>query len=232
MYRVALCEDETFLIKSQEKACREVLEKLNIEHEISSFESSEAFWASFLAGARYDLMLFDIVMGRTNGMDLARAVRKYDSESAIVFITANPDFALHGYDVFALHYLIKPLEIETLEELISSDYELRFRRDFFIVPGEGMRIPGKEIICFETSGRRVLITTSKKTVEYSGKLSDTLESLPQNFIRCHVGYIINLRNIRKLTRTEAVAVNDKKIPISRFYSESAQKAFLRQLLDT
>jgi DNA-binding LytR/AlgR family response regulator len=51
----------------------------------------------------------------------------------------------------------------------------------------------------------------------------------ETFTRCHVGYIINLKNIKKLTRTEAVSVNGKSIPVSRAYSQTAQAAFLKQM---
>jgi DNA-binding LytR/AlgR family response regulator len=70
-------------------------------------------------------------------------------------------------------------------------------------------------------------------VDNSGKMSELLEGLPkEHFIRCHVGYVINLKNIQKLTRTQAVAGDEKNgkiIPVSRAHFEAVQKAFLKQL---
>ena len=232
MYQVALCEDEQIYAHAQEKICREVLEKLNIEHSISVFESGADFWDSFSKGVRYDFILLDIVMEGTNGMELARKIREHDSEAAIVFITANPEFALQGYDVNALHYLMKPLRKEVLEKLIASDYERRFQCNYFIVKSgaQNLRIPVRDIICFETVDRRVLITLKDGTADYSGKLSEIAEGLPDEmFMRCHIGYIVNLKNIEKLARTEAIAANGKIIPVSRSYSSAIQKAFLKQM---
>jgi DNA-binding LytR/AlgR family response regulator len=232
MYRVALCEDEKLFSEAQEKICRDILNKLNIEHHISVFETSAAFWAAFSKGNRYDLMLMDIVMDETDGMELARQIRKQDCDGAIIFITASPEYALRGYDVNALHYLLKPLDGEMLEKLIVSDYERRFRRSFLVVKSgtQTLRIPTKDIIALETMGRRVVITTAEGTVEYSGKLSELSEELSkEHFIRCHVGYIINLKNIQRLNRTEAIASNGKIIPVSRAYSGEVQKAFLKQM---
>jgi len=232
MYRVALCEDEQIYARAQAEICREVLEKLNIKHSISVFETSADFRASFSNGARYDLILLDIVMDGTDGMELAREIRGHDSEAAIVFITVNPDFALQGYDVNALHYLMKPLGSDVLEKLIASDYERRFQCNYLIVKSgvQSMRIPIGDIICFETVGRRVIITLKDGTANYSGKLSEISEGLPSGlFIRCHIGYIVNLKNIKTLTRTEAIAVNGKIIPVSRSYSPAIQKAFLKQM---
>jgi len=232
MYRVALCEDEKIYSRAQTKICREILEKLNIEHSISVFENSAEFQTSFSNGERYDLILLDIVMDGTDGMELAREIRGHDSEAAIVFITANPEFALQGYDVNALHYLMKPLSKDMLSKLIASDYERRFQCNYFIVKSgaQKLRIPTREIICFETVDRRVIITLKDGTVDYSGKLSEIAEGLPgEMFVRCHIGYIVNLKNIKTLTRTEAIAANGKIIPVSRSYCATIQKAFLKQM---
>jgi DNA-binding LytR/AlgR family response regulator len=235
MYQVALCEDEKIFSETQAKICHMILSKLCIEHRLFLFESSAVFWSDFSKGKRYDFILLDIVMDETNGMELARKIRAHDKDAAIVFVTANPDYALQGYDVNALHYLMKPLNPDTLEKLILSDYINRFQKKYLVIKSKSqtIRIPAKDINCLETAGRKVKITTMDGMIEYSGKLSELAEELPkQYFIRCHVGYVVNLGNIRKLNRIEAIAVNEKIIPISRAYSESVQKAFLKQLWET
>lgn len=234
MYRVALCEDENIFAEAQMKICSGILEKLHIEHRIYVFETSASFCEAYSKGTRYDLILMDIVMDETDGIQLAREIRRYDKDAAIVFITANPEYALQGYDVNALHYLLKPLNSTMLEKLIAADYERRFQRRFLIVKaGERcLRIPIKDIVSVETVGRRLVVTSTDGVVEYSGKLSEALKELPKDcFIRCHIGYIINLKNISRLTRTEALAVNGKIIPISRAYSSEVQKTFLKRMWD-
>jgi DNA-binding LytR/AlgR family response regulator len=139
---------------------------------------------------------------------------------------------MQGYEVNALHYLMKPLDRDVLRKLITSDYERRFKHRFLIIKSgtQNLRIPLINIISFEIARRRVLITLVDHTVEYSGKLSELSEYIPsESFIRCHVSFIINLKNIRKLTPTEAIAVNGKIIPVSRAYTKEAQKAFLNQM---
>ncbi|MCL2002695.1 MAG: LytTR family DNA-binding domain-containing protein [Oscillospiraceae bacterium] len=234
MYRVAICEDEAFIRREQEAACRAILERLNIEYQLSVFEASAAFWDAFSGGERYDLLLLDIMMDETDGMELARKIRGHDNSAAIVFVTSNPDYALHGYDVNALHYLMKPLDAAALERLIEADHQRRSHQPFLIVKSgaQNLRIPAKDILYLENTGRRVKIAMTNGTAEVSGKLSDLLESLPGSAItRCHVGYAVNMRQIRELTRTDAIAMNGRKIPVSRAYSKAAQKAFLKQLWD-
>lgn len=143
MYRVALCEDEAFFSMELGKMCRGILDHLAIEYELIPFNSSKEFLHAFLAmGKRFDLMLLDIVMAEPDGMELAHMIRKDDPNGAIIFVTSNPDYALQGYDVQALHYLIKPAKQEVLERLIKADYHTRFQTNF---------------ILFETSTQKVRV---------------------------------------------------------------------------
>lgn len=232
MYRAAICEDEAVFRQEQETVCRRILNKLNIEYQISVFETGTAFMAAYSGGARYDLLLLDIVMDELSGMELARRLREQGSDAAIVFITANPEYAIEGYDVGALHYLMKPLDGAALERVITADYKRRFSQKYLVVKSgtQNLRLPLHDIICLEVIGRRVKITTPGGEIETSAKLTELLESLPkEQFCRCHVGYIVNLSKIQKLTRTEAVAVNGKVVPVSRAYLKTVEKAFLKQI---
>ncbi|MCL2081499.1 MAG: LytTR family DNA-binding domain-containing protein [Oscillospiraceae bacterium] len=244
---MAVCDDEAFVRRGQETLCRAILEKLSIKYHISVFETSAAFWAAFSNGERYDLLLLDIMMDNRHGaganarrgvdpgmdgMELARKIRGYDKDAAIVFVTSNPGYALQGYDVNALHYLMKPLDGGALEKLIESDYQSRFHNQYLVIKtgAQSLRIPVGDILYLENTGRRVVITTTGGTAEYSGKLSELLEDMPASAItRCHVGYAVNMARIRELTRTDAIAMDGKKIPVSRAYTKAAQKAFLRQM---
>jgi DNA-binding LytR/AlgR family response regulator len=232
LYTIAICEDEAVFRDEQKSICRSILEKLNLEYHISVFDSGNDFWDTFLTGKRYDLILLDIIMDETNGMELAKKIREQDGDVAIVFITSNPGFALQGYDVNALHYLIKPLDSDVLERLIKADYRHRFQSRFLVFKSgtQTLRLPIRDIICLETVGRRVAITMPDRTVEYSGKLSDLLDGKEQ-FLRCHKAFAINPRNIRELTRTDAIAINGKMIPVSRTYLKDVQKALLQQIRD-
>lgn len=233
MYRVALCEDEACFSAELEKVCHAIFDKLMIEYELDLFDSSDAFMRVFSSEhRRFDFMLLDIVMAEPNGMELARLIRQEDTEGAIVFVTSNPDYALLGYDVQALHYLMKPVDAEVLERLIALDYKGRFETSFFVFESgtQKLRVAVKDIISLETIGRRVAVTLHGETVYYSGKLSDLLVKLPkEQFIRCHQAFALNIRNIRELNQHEAISVNGKSIPVSRSFTKDVQRAFAKVL---
>lgn len=235
MYQVALCEDEKIFSEMLEKTCRIILDKQSIEHHISVFDSSAGFWAAFSQEQkRYDIILLDIVMDGVNGMELARMVRKADKNATIIFITSNRDYALQGYDVNALHYLMKPVDTGLLERLITSDYHNRFKNEFYIFGSgsEKTRVSVKDIICLETVNRRVAVTLLDRTIYHPGKLSELLDKLPKfMFVRCHQAFAININNILELNRKSAIAINGKSIPVSRTFAKDVQKSFVRQIRD-
>jgi DNA-binding LytR/AlgR family response regulator len=236
MYQIALCEDEKVFSEAGEKMTREIMEKMNVEYRITVFESSEDFLEAFSEEKkRYDLILLDIIgMGKTSGMELARTIRKSDSEAVIIFITSSREHVYEGYDVNALHYLLKPVDAAVLERLIRGAYEDKFQENFFVFKSgaQNQRIPVKDIIALETVDRKVEITLPDRTLHYSGKLAELLDELPKDcFVRCHQAFAVNLGNIREITRFDAVAVNGKRIPISRPYLKDVQTAFLTNMRD-
>lgn len=233
MYEVSLCEDERVLSEAQEKTCCGILEKLNIEYHISVFNNSMDFFKSFSEKqARYDLILLDIMMDGMDGMTLARRIREKDRDAAIIFITSNRDYAFEGYDVNALHYLMKPVDGGALERLIAADYNNRFQISYLMFESDAgkIRVATKDIICLETAGRRVEVTLKNKSVYYHGKLTELLTKLPKDkFVRCHQSYAVNIANIHELTRQDIIAVNGRAIPVSRTFAKDVQKAFAKQL---
>ena len=233
MYQVALCEDEPIFAETQEKVCRAVLEKLNIEYTIDLFSGGAYFLRAFTGACkRYDLILLDIIMDGVNGMELAQTIRQSDEDCAIVFITSTRDFIAQGYDVNALHYLEKPLDGGKLEQLIDRDYNKRFMRHYFVFDIGGVRrkVAVGDIVCMETSQRRVEVAMKDKTAFlYNGKLTDLLAEMPGGiFTRCHKAYAVNLDNVRELDGKDAVAVTGKRIPVSRAYVKDVEKAFMER----
>jgi DNA-binding LytR/AlgR family response regulator len=236
MYKVALVEDEKIFSATQEKICRGILEKLNIVYDITVFDNSGDFIKAFSQGQkRFDLLLLDIVMDGANGMDIAKMIREIDKEAVIIFITSSSEYVFNGYDVGALHYLLKPVDETLLEKLITTAYKNKSQSPFIIIKSgtQNQRISIKDIIALETVGRKVEITLTDKVFYYNDKLADLLNELPkEKFIRCHQSFAVNIDNIREINRFDASAVNGKKIPISRAYLKDVQTAFLMNMQDT
>ncbi len=233
MYRIAICDDEEIFSESHEKICRDILNRLKIEYHISLFSNSKDFLEALLQkGRHYDLILLDIIMDGKDGMALARQIRRTNQEMAIIFITSSQDYVFQGYDVNALHYLIKPVDPGKLEQLILSDWHNRFQSSFLILQTDKgkQRVAVKDIFSLETFGRRVKVETSDGTAYYAGKLSSLLCELPADqFVRSHQAFALNIRHVREITRQDAIMTNGQHIPISRTFTRQVHSTFAKQL---
>jgi len=234
MYRIAICEDEKVFSDENEKICFSIMEKLNAEFELDSFSNAAEFLNGFSGKCKkYDLLLLDIIMedGAINGVELARKIREQDNDAVIIFITSKSEYAVQGYGVNALYYFMKPVDGDALERLIAADYHRRCRHSYLVFKSgvQHLRIPIKDVVFLEITGRRVAINLIDNTTsEYYGKLTDFLNKA-NPFVRCHSSFAVNICNIRELTKTDAVTLNGKTIPVSRAYFKDTQKAFMRQL---
>lgn len=110
--RIAICDDE----EAQRLLLKKYLEEWAFQNKViletEQFVSGESFLFGWEDDRDYDLLVFDIEMGRMSGMDLAAAIRKKDEEIPILFVTGYDKYMLQGFEVAALHYLLKPVNPE------------------------------------------------------------------------------------------------------------------------
>lgn len=235
MYKVALCEDEEIFSDNLKTVCNNILNKFCREYNIYVFNSSTELLNSILnQSCKYDMLLLDIIMDGINGIELAKKVRALDQNVSIIFITSSQNYTLQGYDVKALNYLMKPVNSDKLERLISEDYKNKFLNTYILLESAlgKQRAQINDIIYLETVGRKVEVVLHDGKAYYSGRLAVLLEELPKDiFIRCHQAFAINISNTRYITNHDAITINDEKIPISRTFSKDVKKAFARQLRD-
>ena len=117
---IGICDDEQVEIQYLQKI---VLDWAHTGHHnisINLFPSSEAFLFNHENDKNFDILLLDIQMGDMDGVELAKLLRNSDKLVQIIFITGFPDFIAEGYEVSALHYLMKPVKEEKLFEVLDK----------------------------------------------------------------------------------------------------------------
>ena len=208
---------------------------MNAPCDITGFQNTGDFLSAFSDGTkRYHLILLDIYMEGMSGLELAKKIRETDKETDIIFLTSSPDFMLDGYDVHALHYLLKPVNTERLGQLIRQVYEEKYQpRYYMLKSGETNRpVDVKDIIALETVGRKVEITTTDGILYCSCKLADLLDDIRMNHLRrCHQAYAVNISQVQEFTRSDIIMKNKKRVPISRPYLNEVKTAFLMYIQD-
>ena len=112
-YRAALCDDEAADRVQIAEPCRDIFTAWGMDAEVIPFSTADELRRAPDA-ALFDLYLLDIRMAGTSGLELARQFYSRGIRDRIIFITGDPEFALEGYDVEPLHYLLKPVDQERL----------------------------------------------------------------------------------------------------------------------
>ena len=157
-------------------------------------------------------------MPAVDGITLAKSIRNKSENVFIVFLTGHIEYALEGYEVNALRYLTKPVDIGKLKEVIryvqekqGSARQLIIRED-----GEEILIDISDVIYMESMNQNVRIVTSKGEHIIRYNIGDFEEELKNDgFFRIHRGYLISLSKVKKLSKNDAIMDGDIALPVSR-----------------
>ena len=203
-YHIAVCDDNP----TDSAYVRSLLDFWAKERKISiqaeTFPSSEAFLFRYAEDKTFDFLLLDIEMGSMDGVTLAKHVRREDQALQIIFITGYSDYLADGYDVSALHYLLKPVNQEKLSSVLDKGIEKLRQRGRFLnleLSGELVRIPLCEIRYLEVRQNYVTVH-GKKDYTMKRPLRDFEKELDTSFHRVGRSIIVNLSFIRRVTKTE------------------------------
>ena len=203
-YHIAVCDDNP----TDSAYVRSLLDFWAKERKISiqaeTFPSSEAFLFRYAEDKTFDFLLLDIEMGSMDGVTLAKRVRRDAQALQIIFITGYSDYLADGYDVSALHYLLKPVNQEKLSSVLDKGIEKLRQRGRFLnleLSGELVRIPLCEIRYLEVRQNYVTVH-GKKDYTMKRPLRDFEKELDTSFHRVGRSIIVNLSFIRRVTKTE------------------------------
>ena len=224
MITIAICDDDNSQINTLEK----MLTEWNSCTIINKYSSAEQFLFNY-PDVPCDLLLLDIEMGDMNGMELAKKLRAKGDMLPIIFITGFSKYIGDGYDVEALHYLMKPVDKKKLFQALDR-YACRHRsenRIILTIGNESVLVASDDILYLEAFGKKtqVILKNGKEIVCTCG-LSEASGKLGQGFVSCHRSYVVNIGLIRKISRTEITMDSGKKIPISRRSYDSVNRAFI------
>ena len=229
MLRIAVVEDDT--------ACARQLQEyiLRFSRERGETIETEVFTdgAQLVMDYRpvWDILLLDIEMPRMDGMTAAQTVRRADPSVIIIFITNMAKYAIKGYEVDALDFVLNPVTYPQFAMKMKKAAAIAAGRErrYLLLPKDGVeqRVSTDDILFVEVINHRLYVHTAGGVYVRSGSMQEMERqlALPQ-FARCNNSYLVNLRNVVGVRR-DAVLVPGHELPISR----PKRKAFLQTLSD-
>ncbi|MCH5161985.1 MAG: response regulator transcription factor [Clostridiales bacterium] len=174
-----------------------------------------------------DIVFMDIEMPHLSGIEAAERLRGMGCEIPLVFVTNMAQYALKGYEVNAVDYILKPVNYtrfsSLLKKIIRNVKESGDVGIFIKVPGGTKRLNASEILFVEIRDHLLVYHTLDQKTETWSTLKEAEKTLPEFFVRCNHGYIVNLKHITAVVDDTIVVADGKaNIPISR----SKKKEFL------
>lgn len=227
-YKIAICDDSGADRAYIANMVQRWAQKTGHSVHCDDFPSAESFLFHYAEESDYDILLLDIEMGQMDGVTMAKALRKSNDTVQIIFITGYSDYIAEGYEVAALHYLMKPVREEKLDSVLDRAVEKLAKNEkvlTFEIGGEMTRIPIYQIRYADVFGNYVTLHASTDTT-VKMTLSELEKQLDERFCRVGRSCIVNLTQISRVTRTEIKLADGTALPLPRGAYDGLNRAII------
>lgn len=228
--RIAICDDEEVQCKLLAKYLNEWAELQSLSLTIVPFQNAESFLFAWEDDQAYDLLILDIEMGAMNGMELAMKLRSDKADIPILFVTGYDKYMAQGYEVSALHYLLKPIHKEKLWAVLDRLQTVRKPEEKILLQTEkGLKaLNVSDIWYVEAAGHHCDVHTQSEQYMVQSKISEVSKLLEdkKEVVACHRSYLVNLTHVSAIVKTEIILDDQRRLPISRSMNKKVNEAFI------
>ena len=184
----------------------------------------------------HDIIFLDIQMKKLDGLETARLLRKINKESILIFVTNMAQFAIKGYEVDALDFIIKPASLSSIVYVMDKAMKRldgSARAVFSLKTAEGtISLSSNDITYVEVLDHNLIYHTTRGDYTVRGRLSDVSEKLdPEKFVMCNRSFIVNLRHVSSVT-ADYLLIGDTRISVSKSHRKELMKRFSNFLGDS
>lgn len=228
--KIAICDDDAAQAGMLSEAVSAWAEGKKRMAEIRTYASGEAFLCDYDREKDFNLLLLDIEMNGISGIDLAKSLRRDNSRAEILFLTSHTEFYGEGYEVDAIHYLIKPIDRARLSAVLDkAEGKLAVEPPFLILNSEGrvIKLYESEIYYVEAFLHYVNFVTGDGNYTVRDKISDLVQRLSDGFYRAHRSYLVSLEHIKRIARNEILMENGATVPLARGKYDDINQAYIQ-----
>lgn len=230
MLRIAVVEDDMACTERMREYITRYREEQKLELEAVYFSDG----LDIVDGYQpiWDIIFMDIKMKHLNGMEAAAKIRKVDASVVLIFITTMAQFAIHGYEVGALDFVLKPIRYNQFHnkmiKAMNVVEKLGKRKYFFLGRDEVQEKISTDLILYiEVKNHNLYFVTGDYTYSRRGTMAEIEKELEgYHFARCNQSYLVNLKNVTRVEK-DSVVTGGRELPFSR----ARKKQFLQELSD-
>lgn len=225
----ALCDDDKYITEEIKKLLLEYAKDNRVTIDIDEFESGEELLNS---EKNYDIIVLDYQLGSTNGLTVAKELRKRNVLSSIIFLTSYPNFMIDAFEVNTFRFLLKPIDkskffkaIDDYIKIVDANYPITI-----IQNKELKKINSNEICYIEADGKYSNIHLSDKIMHCSKTLAGVTKLLPAYcFVKTHRAFVVNLHYIKSYSSDTVYLSNGESAFLSKNYQKSFQTSYMNFL---
>ncbi|WP_455715674.1 LytR/AlgR family response regulator transcription factor [Anaerosporobacter sp.] len=229
MLRIAICDDNKTILLSYKQRIKALFESKQVDIAIFDYTKGSKL-IDDCAAVPFDLIFLDIDMPEMTGFEVAEKINEISDDTVIVFITNEEQLVYRSLRYSPFRFIRKTYLVAELKEAINSFLQLYIKRNktqvFNCINGELIAVNIKDIIYIESNKHKVTVYTQRKKIVTKAKIGELEENLKCfGFIRVHVGYLINMKYIFSIEKTEIILVDQTSIPMSRHRTEQVKTEF-------
>lgn len=229
MYHVAIVEDEASFATQLQDYLKQYEEENDVRFKISVFSDGAEILADYQP--LYDVILLDIEMPKVNGMKAAEEIRAQDADVTLMFITNMANYAIRGYEVGALDFVMKPINYYTfsmkMTRVLKRTKQKALQEILLTLPDGVKKLNVQQIYYVEVQNRMLYYYTDEGVFSMRGTMQSVEQMLaPYAFAKCNHWYIVNLKHVSEVKKNTAV-VAGSELEVSR----RNRTAFLKALTD-
>lgn len=218
MIHIAVVDDEEMYRKSITGYLKKYETENGENFEITSYKDGDTIVEEYKG--QFDIILMDIQLAFVDGMTAAKEIRQMDSKVVIIFLTSLAQYAVNGYEVGALDYVVKPVDYfmfsKRLERALSR-CKAQKKEQYMTIPFKGgiAKISVNDIYFIECQAHILKFNGNFETVCAYGTMKELEEKLDKTtFVRVSSGCIVNLRYVDK-AKNGIIYLKKYQIPLSR-----------------
>ena len=226
MWNIVLCDDNPQVTKGLRSW---VLSQFP-RSRVFSFSSAKDLEAAVERGLRADIAVLDILLGKDDGIAVAKRIFPSAAQTQVIFITGYVEYCSSVYETEHIYFLLKPIQEADFRRAMEKAVQAleHAKKSTLLVKTKTAvrRVPFASIRYLESQGRKVVLHCLEGPVECYATLSVLEEQLPRSFVSCHKSFLVNLDFVERMETRQFLLGENLRVPISQARKSRARQRFL------